>query len=230
MANNELSGPLVSLALAKYFKNKKNYYSIRFIFVPETVGSIAYLKKNLKKLKKNIIAGYNLTCLGDNKNYSFLPTKYDDSFSDRAARKAFNKFKIKYKEYSFLNRGSDERQYNSPGIDLPIASIMRSKYGTYKEYHTSIDNLDFISIKGLYGGYKILKESIKIINQYLIPKSKVLSEPHLSKYNLYPTLSKKNINNFSQSILDFMQYCDGKNDLYKISEILNIDIKNKKNL
>ena len=230
MANNELSGPLVSLALAKYFKNKKNYYSIRFIFVPETVGSIAYLKKNLKKLKKNIIAGYNLTCLGDNKNYSFLPTKYDDSFSDRAARKAFNKFKIKYKEYSFLNRGSDERQYNSPGIDLPIASIMRSKYGTYKEYHTSLDNLDFISIKGLYGGYKILKESIKIINQYLIPKSKVLCEPHLSKYNLYPTISKKNINNFSQSILDFMQYCDGKNDLYKISEILNIDIKKIKKI
>jgi len=230
MANNELSGPLVSLALAKYFKKKKNYYSIRFIFVPETVGAIAYLKKNLNKLKKNVIAGYNLTCLGDNKNYSFLPTKYDNSLSDRAARKAFRKLKIKYKEYSFLKRGSDERQYNSPGIDLPIASIMRSKYGTYKEYHTSLDNFDFISIKGLNGSYKILRESIKILNQSLIPKSRVLCEPHLSKYNLYPTLSKKNINNFSQSILDFIQFSDGKNDLSKISETLKIDIKKIKKI
>ena len=221
MANNELSGPLVAIALVNYFQKKKNYYSIRVIFIPETIGAISYIEKNLINLKKNVIAGYNLTCLGDNNNYAFLPTKYKNSISDRAARKAFDKLKIKYKEYSFLKRGSDERQYNSPGIDLPIASIMRSKYGTYKEYHTSLDNFDFISIKGLQGGYKILRQSINIINKSLIPKSKVLCEPHLSKHKLYPTLSTKNSNKFSQTILDFLQYSDGKNDLEEISKLVN---------
>jgi len=221
MANNELSGPLVAIALVNYFQKKKNYYSIRVIFIPETIGAISYIEKNLINLKKNVIAGYNLTCLGDNNNYSFLPTKYKNSISDRAARKAFDKLKIKYKEYSFLKRGSDERQYNSPGIDLPIASIMRSKYGTYKEYHTSLDNFDFISIKGLQGGYKILRQSINILNKSLIPKSKVLCEPHLSKHKLYPTLSTKNSNKFSQTILDFLQYSDGKNDLEEISKLVN---------
>ena len=221
MANNELSGPLVAIALVNYFQKKKNYYSIRVIFIPETIGAISYIEKNLINLKKNVIAGYNLTCLGDNNNYSFLPTKYKNSISDRAARKAFDKLKIKYKEYSFLKRGSDERQYNSPGIDLPIASIMRSKYGTYKEYHTSLDNFDFISIKGLQGGYKILRQSINIINKSLIPKSKVLCEPLLSKHKLYPTLSTKNSNKFSQTILDFLQYSDGKNDLEEISKLVN---------
>ena len=221
MANNELSGPLVAIALVNYFQKKKNYYSIRVIFIPETIGAISYIEKNLINLKKNVIAGYNLTCLGDNNNYSFLPTKYKNSISDRAARKAFDKLKIKYKEYSFLKRGSDERQYNSPGIDLPIASIMRSKYGTYKEYHTSLDNFDFISIKGLQGGYKILRQSINIINKSLIPKSKVLCEPLLSKHKLYPTLSTKNSNKFSQTILDFLQYSDVKNDLEEISKLVN---------
>jgi len=230
MANNELSGPLVSIALAKYFKKTKNYYSIRIIFIPETIGAISYIAKNLDRLKKNVIGGYNLTCLGDDFNYSFLPSKYKNSLSDKAARKAFKKLKIKYKEYSFLDRGSDERQYNSPGIDLPIASIMRSKYGTYKEYHTSLDNFDFVSIKGLRGGFKILKESIKNLDSSLITRPKFLCEPHLSKYKLYPTLSKKNKNNFSRKILDFIQYSDGKNDLFDISRILKINYKEVKKI
>ena len=230
MANNELSGPLVSIALANYFKKKKNHFSIRFIFIPETIGAISYIEKNLNKLKKNVIAGYNLTCLGDNYSYSFLPSKYTDSLSDKAARKAFSKLKIKYKEYSFLKRGSDERQFNSPGIDLPIASIMRSKYGTYKEYHTSLDNFNFISIKGLTGGFKILRETINILNNNLIPKSAILCEPHLSKHKLYPTLSTKNSNKFSQKILDFMQYSDGQNDLFDISKIVKISLKETKRI
>ena len=230
MANNELSGPLVSIALAKYFKRKKNYYSIRFIFIPETIGSISYIEKNLKRLKKNVIGGYNLTCLGDDFNYSFLPSKYKDTLSDKAARQAFKKLKIKYKEYSFLERGSDERQYNSPGIDLPIASIMRSKYGTYKEYHTSLDNFEFVSIEGLRGGCKILKEAIKNLDKSLITRPKFLCEPHLSKYKLYATLGTKNKDNFSRSVLDFIQYSDGKNDLYDISRILKINYKEVKKI
>ena len=124
MANNELSGPIVSLCLINYFNKLKNLKkTIRFIFIPETIGSIVYLSKNLKHLKENLIGGYNLSCIGDERSYSFMPSKYDNTPSDKAIIKAFKKIKIKFKKYSFLERGSDERQYNSPGIDLPIASI-----------------------------------------------------------------------------------------------------------
>jgi aminopeptidase-like protein len=236
MANNELSGPLVAAAIYNYFARKKNKYSIRIIFVPETIGSIAYLSKNYKKLKKNVVAGYNLTCLGDNKNYSFLPSKYE-SISNKAAIEAFNKLNLKYKTYSFLTRGSDERQYNSPGIDLPIASIMRSKYGTYKEYHTSKDDFNFVTLKGLQGGFNIIKKTIEILlskNLNLrkketqnknFPKSLVLCEPQMSKRNLYPSLGVKNARSKKvKNIMNFMQYADGTNSLKEISKLIKIDL------
>ena len=89
MANNELSGPIVSMLLINYFKEKKNYYTLRFIFIPETIGSIAYINKNLKNLKKQIIGGFNLSCIGDEKKYSCMLTKYENSVSDKCLLKAF---------------------------------------------------------------------------------------------------------------------------------------------
>ena len=236
MANNELSGPLVSTAIYNYFKNKRNKYSIRFVFIPETIGSISYIKNNFKKLKENVVAGYNLTCIGDDKNYSFLPTKYD-SISNYAAKKAFKDLKIKFKEYSFLSRGSDERQYNSPGIDLPIASIMRTKYGEYKEYHTSKDNFNLVTPKGLEGGYNVTKKAIEILmgldlNKPLnrkktnsFPKNKILCEPMMSKRNLYPTLGNTHRSKNLINVMNFLQYADGTNSLNTISELIKISLK-----
>lgn len=170
MANNELSGPLVALMLAENFLKKKNKKTLRFVFVPETIGAIAYIKKNFKKLKKNVLGGYVLTCIGDERNYSLLYSKYSNSISDIAAVKSFKNSKIKFKKYSFLERGSDERQYNSPYIDLGLSSIMRTKYGEYKEYHTSKDNFNIVTKKGLKGGYYIVK---KAINYLLKSKKKI---------------------------------------------------------
>ncbi len=223
MANNELSGPVVATYLIKYFQKLSNYYSIRFLFLPETIGSIAYISKNIKKLKKNVIAGYVLTCIGDNKSYSFLPTKYNNTLSDRAATSAFKNLNLKYKTYSFLERGSDERQYNSPGIDLPIASLMRTKYGEYKEYHTSLDNLSFVSEEGLLGGYNLVKETINILMINRIPKIMVKCEPQLGKRGLYSQISTKKEDRRRRNLMNFITYADGTNDLIQISIIIGVN-------
>ena len=159
MANNELSGPIVSMCLIDFFRKfKKLEKTLRFIFIPETIGSIAYLSKNLEKLKKNIIGGYNLSCIGDDRDYSCMFSKYNNTQADKALRLAYKKLNIKFKSYSFLKRGSDERQYCSPSVDLPIASIFRTKYGEYPEYHTSLDDFKLVTKKGIRGGFNVSKK------------------------------------------------------------------------
>ena len=225
MANNELSGPIVSMSLIKYFMKKKLNKSLRFIFIPETIGSIAWIAKNYNHIKNNIIGGYNLSCIGDEKNYSFVESKDKKSLFVRYLVKEYKRRKIKYKKYSFLKRGSDERQFNSPGIDLPIVTVSRTKFGEYKEYHTSLDNFDLVTNKGLLGGFKIVKSAIENILKLKIPKSRLLCEPHLSKYNLYNSINFKSQKNLSMDYLNFLQYSDGTRTLEEISKIINLNYK-----
>ena len=203
MANNEISGPTVTTYLANYFSKKKNNFSIRFLFLPETIGAIAYLNKNYEYLKENTIGGYVITCVGDERNYSFLESKKKNSLSNKVAKEIFKKNKIKYKNYSFLHRGSDERQYNSPGIDLPIASIMRTKYGVYPEYHTSDDNFKVVTKKGLTDSFRLIKDIIEKFDKEIIPISTFKCEPFLSKRKLYPTISTGKVFKFNQKIVRF---------------------------
>lgn len=238
LANNELSGPIVSMSLINYFlKKKKNLKkSLRFIFIPETIGAISYISKNLKDMKKNIIGGFNLSCIGDEKNHSFMYTKEKNTLSDKAVVAAYKKLNIKkFKKYSFLKRGSDERQYNSPGIDLPIASIFRTRYGDFKEYHTSLDNFDFVTVKGIKGGFEVVKTAIEFINEKIIPKYSVLGEPQLGRRGLYPffrieTFYHKKPNLKRRHFLDFLQYADGKIDLEEIGKKIHLDMKSIKNI
>lgn len=235
MANNELSGIIVSMALIDYFKKfSKLKKTMRFIFIPETIGSIAYINKNFKKMKKNIIGGFNLSCIGDDRTYSCMLSKYKNSLSDYALLEAYKKLKIKPKVYSFLERGSDERQYNSPLIDLGITSIFRSKYGEYPEYHTSLDNFNnVVTLKGLMGGFKVAKTAIEILQNKIIPISKILCEPNMGKRKLYPLLSfyqSKKSNNKNKDLMNFITYSDGKNDLNKISKYINVKYKNVKKI
>jgi aminopeptidase-like protein len=230
MANNELSGMIVAINFIKWLKKrKKNFYTYRIIFIPETIGSITYLSKNFKHLKKNILAGLVLTCMGDNKNYSYIESRQKNSLTDRVINN-YLKYEIKkYKKYSYLERGSDERQYCSPGIDLPVCCIMRSKFNTYKEYHTSLDNLNFISQDGLESSLEYVKNLCLIIENNSIYSATYKCEPNLGSRGLYPLLSsKKNspLSNSTQSnfinYLNFLSYADGKNDLISIADKLEI--------
>ena len=221
MANNELSGPVVTTALVNFIKSLTNRrYSYRIVFIPETIGSITYISRNINEMKKNIIAGFNITTIGDDRSYSYVPTRYGNTLSDKVSKHVLQD--IEYVEYTFLDRGSDERQYCSPGVDLPIATICRTKYGQYPEYHTSLDDLTVISPSGLYGGYDKLRKAIELLEYNSYYKVNVLCEPQLGKRGLYPTISTKTSGAIVRDMMNFIAYADGNNDLIDIANIIDV--------
>jgi len=225
MGNNELSGPIVSTALAKWISTLKNpYYTYRFIFIPETIGSIVYLSKHMEHLKTNVIAGFNITCVGDDRCYSFMPSRNGSTLADRVGKHVLGHIDSDYQQYTWLDRGSDERQYCAPGVDLPIATIMRSKYDEYPEYHTSLDDLSLISPAGLKGGLNAFIKSIEAIEFNCFPKVQVLGEPQLGKRGLYPETSTKESTDAVRTMMDFITYADGKIDLLEIAEKINAPV------
>ena len=222
MANNELSGPVVTTFLAKWIASQTHRkYSYRIIIIPETIGSITYLSQHYKTMQKNIIAGFNVSCVGDDRTYSYLPSRDGNTLSDKAAVHVLQHIYPNFDRYSFLDRGSDERQYCSPGIDLPVCSIMRSKYGCYPEYHTSLDNLSLVTPSGLWGAFNVLQKSIQCIEMDEVLKVDVLCEPQLGKRGLYPTISTKDSGNEVRDMMNFLAYCDGKKSVLEIAEIIN---------
>lgn len=219
MANNELSGPVVAIFLAKWLLNlKERKYNYRFVLIPETIGSIVYLSKHLEHLKKHVKAGFVLSCLGDDKAYSLIHTPKENTLSDKVALHTL-KNKENFKAFSFLDRGSDERQYNSPLVNLGIVGVCRSKYLEYKEYHTSKDDLNFISPKGLSGGLKAMEEILLNLEINAVYENTLVCEPNLGKRGLYHTLSTANDIPLA---CNFLAYCDGKNDIIDIANILNM--------
>lgn len=232
MANNELSGPVVLNKLIQFLKNRKNNFTYRFVILPETIGSICYLSKRLHVLKKKLIAGFVLTCVGDERTYSLTKSRKGTAVSDYIVQK-FLKSKKNYKIYDYLDRISDERQYCSPNIDLPISTFSRSR--EFKEYHTHKDNLNLVTKKGLNQSYIFLKQILRYlekdfykIKDYIYPKSRMYGEPFLTKKNLYKTISIKTNykkNNITKIILDLLSYSDGHTNIFKISEKTNISQK-----
>lgn len=223
MGNNELSGPCVTTFLAKKIRELKNLrYSYRIIFIPETIGSIVYLSKNLKILKSQVVAGFNIHCVGDDRSYSYLPSRNGKTLSDQVSKHVLKHIYPSYKKYSWLDRGGDERQYCAPGIDLPIASIMRTKYGEYPEYHTSLDDLEnVVTPDGLEGGFMALWRAVEVLERNLYPKVTVLGEPQLGKRGLYPNLSIKGNYEDTRLMMDLLTYADGSLSMLEIAELLD---------
>lgn len=222
MANNELSGPVVTTFLTKWLMGEKRRYTYRIVFIPETIGSIVYLSKNLGTMKKNTIAGFVVTCVGDDRLYSYLPTRNGNTYADKVALNILSLQHPGFMKYSYLRRGSDERQYNSPGVDLPVCSVMRTKYEEYKEYHTSFDDLDLVSPQGLGGGYAVLKDCLELIEKDRKYKATCLGEPQLGKRGLYPTLCTQTSGSAGKRTIDFLAYADGVNDLIDISNTIGV--------
>ncbi len=224
LANNELSGQIIATALACWLTNQqKPEKSYRFVFIPETIGSLVFLSKKLAHLQKNVVAGYTLTCIGDDNHFSFLPSKFENTLSDRAAFHYFKHADLSkgVKFYDWLERGSDERQYCAPGIDLPIASVMRSKYATFPEYHTSLDNLEFVTAQGLETSFDVVTQILTIIDKNCFIKATKLGEPQLGPRGLRPIISTPQRDKNARILTDILTFADGKTDLIALSERIN---------
>lgn len=224
MGNNECSGPALQVALINHIKQMKDREFIyRFVFLPETIGSITYLSKKYLQLKEKVYSGFNLSCVGDNRDFSFIASRYGKTVTDQVLRHILKNHTPHYKEYSYLERGSDERQYNAPGIDLPVCGFCRTKFAMYPEYHTSADDLTVISKEGFEGSFDIMTKCINVLEHNKHYKINVLCEPQLGKRGLYPTISQKGSYDAIRNMTNFIAYADGKNTLLEIAEIINAD-------
>jgi aminopeptidase-like protein len=188
------------------------------VLVPETIGSIVYLSRHLEDLKRRVVAGFVLTCCGDERAWSFLASRRDGTLADRVARHVLRRRAPGFDEYSFLDRGSDERQYCSPGVDLPVVSIMRSKLGSFPEYHTSLDDLSLITPTGLRESYEVVRECLRLLEGNRRWRATKPCEPQHGRRGLYPTLSTSTSGLDVRSMMNLLAYCDGEHDLIAAAE------------
>ena len=227
MANNELSGPVVAAALGRWLASlPSRRLTYRIVFVPETIGSLIYLSRHLDELRQRVRAGWVLTCLGDERAYSYVPSRYGATLADEVSVQAVDELGIDCVRYTFLDRGSDERQYCSPGADLPVASLMRSKYGQYAEYHTSLDDLSLVTPTGLQGGLDLLAHAIRIVESNRTWQSTQPGEPQLGRRGLYPTTSTRSSGGQAsvRNMMNVLAYLDGTNDALAVARLVGLPV------
>ena len=218
LANNELSGPMVSLGLASWLAREPRHYTYRFVFVPETIGAITYIATHLQHLRSAVVGAINLTCIGDDGDYSYLASRIGNTALDRIASRVIA-MREPRRIYSYLDRGSDERQYGMPGIDLPVISLMRTKYGAYPEYHTHLDDLTVVTPAGLQGGLDLVRDCIAELENSTFFRATVIGEPQLGKRGLYHSVHARTV---SETILlrtHILAYSDGQHSLQDIAEM-----------
>ena len=223
MANNELSGPVLTALLHQLLSSLNLRYTYRFVFAPETIGALVYLSKHGEHLQQSMEAGYVVTCVGDPGPYTYRRSRRGNTNADKAAEHC-----LKYapdghtvKTIDYFPPGSDERQYCSPGFDLPVGSLMRSMYGTYREYHTSLDNLDLVSAEGIADSLRMYLRMVQAHELNLVYKNlSPYGEPQLGKRGLYATIGGQGETDRSlERLLCILNYADGAHDLLDIANI-----------
>ena len=251
LANNELSGPLVAAFLyERLAKLEWRHFTYRFVFIPETIGAIAYLNLRGEHLKEHVKAGYVITCIGDDAPFTLKRSRLGTSLSDLAAEQVLAESGVPYMVLPYAPMGSDERQYCSPGFNLPVASLMRTMYGKYPQYHTSWDNKDFISFEALEGSVDVYericlklereheslgklitsKASLSVTSDEPFGNDKYLNlhpngEPRLDKHGLYDSLGQGSVPNLTQKVLWLLNYSDAEHSLADIAALSDFSVQ-----
>ena len=222
LANNELSGPMVATGLARWLLTQANRrFTYRFVFAPETIGAITYIARNRDHLRAHVVAAYNLTCIGDDGDFSYLASRLGNLPIDRIAKRVVST-RPRPVEYSYLDRGSDERHYGMPGVDLPMISLMRTKYGAYPEYHTHLDDLSVVTPTGLQGGLDLVRDCVVEFENSTYYEATVLGEPQLGRRGLYHGVHARTVADIILLRTHVLAYADGTHSVRDMADLFGI--------
>jgi aminopeptidase-like protein len=219
LANDNLSGIAVAVALARRLQEQCRRYSYRFLFIPGTIGSITWLARNESKTAA-IKHGLVLTCVGDAGNITYKRSRQGSAEIDRAATHVLQTAGEPHRIMDFFPYGYDERQYCSPGFNLAVGCFMRSQHGTFPEYHTSGDNLYFIKPEYLARSFDRIWQIIEVLEKNrTCVNTNPKCEPRLGKRGLYGTTGGGRQDEFDElALLWVLNLSDGTNDLLTIAE------------
>lgn len=218
LANDNLSGITVATALAKLLSGRKLRYSYRFVFLPGTIGAITWLARN-REAATRIRHGLVLTCIGDAGSFHYKKSRRGDAEIDRAAAHIIRQYSESPEILDFSPYGYDERQYCSPGFNLAVGCLMRSVWGTFPEYHTSADNLDFIRPDSLAGSLRVCAGIVDILeNNRRYCNQNPFCEPQLGRRNLYRSTGGGSPGTEISARLWVLNFSDGQHSLLDIAE------------
>lgn len=224
LANDNLSGVSVAAYLADHIAKKKSVYSYRFLFIPGTIGSITWLHKNRQNVK-NVKYGLVLTLLGDEGAFNYKKSRDGNAKIDELVEYCLNTSQMDYNIMEFYPYGYDERQYCSPGFNMPLGRLSRSNHGEFPEYHSSGDNLSFIKKEKLEDSFVLINKIINTIeenNRYI--NLNPFGEPQLGKRGLFKKIGgHSQAKEFQMAILWLLNLSDGRNDLLDIAKRSGID-------
>jgi aminopeptidase-like protein len=206
--------------------SKSNFlnHGIRFILCPENIGAVSYLSKHGQELKRKVVAGYVINCVGNGFKWTYKRSRQHNSLADSAVLNSLLKNQLPLEVVDFFPDGSDERQYCSPGFNLPVGLLMRSMYGRFPEYHTSADNLSFFEVEAVFESANAYFDAIMTAELNFIPLSAVqFGTPQLSKslISIYPESMNFQAKPKSMDVrftLELINLAEGKEDLLSICE------------
>lgn len=223
LANDNCSGLALLTILAKQLARTKTRYSYRFLFAPGSIGALAWLSRNEDKLGR-IKHGLVLSCVGDAGGPTYKKSRRGDAEIDKAMMHVLRHSGHQPTIVDFSPYGYDERQYCSPGFNLPVGLFQRSKFGTFPEYHTSADNLDFIATAHLESSYRMIAELIGILDENQnFTNTSPKGEPQLGKRGLYGAIGGDKDSAASiLAMLWVLNLSDGEHDLLDIAERANL--------
>lgn len=218
LANDNLSGLSVATFLAQHLMGRELRYSYRFLFIPGTIGAITWLARNREDAAR-IRHGLVLTCIGDSGGFHYKKSRRGDAEIDRAAAVALRHCGESAEVLDFSPYGYDERQYCSPGFNLPVGCLMRSVWGTFPEYHTSADNLNFIRPESLAGSLRVCASIIEVLEENRTCVNQMpWCEPQLGKRGLYRSTGGESIAQEITARLWVLNLSDGSHSLLDIAE------------